>query len=152
MRRTTCRAGPGVECARGRHRIVNTGNRGGDGSKTIDFGLLDERLKAVVSTLPFPWMISYSGEGAHQNIRFFENGARHRLVTLPIRVFMSTQTAAVVISFVPIEAVKEPHVREWLSTFYEVPVEEAKTRLENFPDWPYDGREPREASNARAGQ
>lgn len=90
--------------------------------------------------IPFAWMISYSGEGALQNIRYFENGVRHCQLDFPIRVFFSTWTAAIVVTFVPIHAIREPHVLEWLTTFYEVSVPEAKERLAKFPDFPYDGQ------------
>lgn len=58
----------------------------------------------------------------------------------PIRVFLSNWTDAILVSFVPLEAVREPHVQEWYVTFYEVPVAEAKERLEKYPRFPYDGR------------
>jgi hypothetical protein len=113
----------------------------GDGSEVfVDHQLLQEQLRLAITAIPFVWMISYRGADARQNIRYFENGVRHLNLTIPIRVFMSVWTHAVVISFVPLESIKEPHVREWFSTFYEVTINEAKVRLDNFPDWPYDGR------------
>lgn len=90
--------------------------------------------------IPFAWMISYEGDAARQNIRFFENGVRHCSLEFPIRVFFSHWTAAVVISFVPLAAIRESHILEWYTTFYEVDVEEAKVRLDTWPNWPYDGR------------
>lgn len=90
--------------------------------------------------IPIVWMLSYRAEGALQNIRYFENGVRHCQLEFPIRVFLSHWTDAILVSFVPLEAVKEPHVQEWHVTFYEVPVEEAKARLTKFPKFPYDGR------------
>ena len=92
--------------------------------------------------LPFVWMLSYSAEGALQNIRYFENGVRHCKLRFPIRVFLSHWTDAILVSYVPLEAVREPHVQEWYVTFYELPVDEAKRRLEEFPRFPYDGRNP----------
>jgi hypothetical protein len=90
--------------------------------------------------IPFAWMISYEGRSARQNIRFFENGVRHCSLEFPIRVFFSHWTAAIVISFVPLAAIREPHILEWYTTFYEVDVKDAKDRLDKCPDWPYDGR------------
>ncbi len=90
--------------------------------------------------IPLVWMVSYRAEGALQNIRYFENGVRHCHLEFPIRVFFSNWTDAIVVSYIPLEAIKEPHVQEWFVTFYEVPVEEAKARLELFPKFPYDGR------------
>lgn len=90
--------------------------------------------------IPFAWMISYDGAAARQNIRFFENGVRHCKLEFPIRVFFSEWTSAVVISFVPLTAIREAHVLEWYSTFNEVDIETAKQRLDQFPSWPYDGR------------
>lgn len=90
--------------------------------------------------IPFAWMISYSASGALQNIRYFETGVQHCQLEFPIRVFFSTWTAAVVITFVPLEAIREAHVLEWYTTFYEVSVEEAKARLTAHPEFPYDGR------------
>lgn len=91
---------------------------------------------------PFSWMVSYTGRKALGNIRIFESGAKHCSLAFPIRVFISTWTHAIVTSFVSLESIREAHVLEWFTTFYEVPVEEAKTRLAEFPDWPYDGRNP----------
>lgn len=90
--------------------------------------------------IPLVWMVSYRSEGALQNIRYFENGVRHCNLEFPIRVFFSNWTDAIVVSYIPLEAIKEPHVQEWFVTFYEVSVEEAKIRLKNFPHFPYDGR------------
>jgi hypothetical protein len=90
--------------------------------------------------IPFAWRMSYSGAGARQNIRFFENGHRHCKLEFPIRVFFSNFTDAIVVTFVPLEAIREAHILEHFSTFYEVPVEEAKARLDEFPNFPYDGR------------
>jgi hypothetical protein len=92
--------------------------------------------------LPFAWMVSYTAEGALQNMQFFENGVRHCKLEFPIRVFMSNWTDAIVITFVPLEAIKEIHVMEWSTSFYEVPLEEAKRRLIEHPRFPYDGRNP----------
>ncbi len=89
---------------------------------------------------PFAWILSYRASAARQNIRYFENGVRHCKLDFPIRVFMSNWTPAIVVTFVPLEAIKEPHVQEWYDSFYEVPVETAKHRLETYPDFPYDGR------------
>ena len=105
-----------------------------------------ERLAAPhsdeVPGIPLIWMLSYRASGALQNIRYFENGVRHCKLDFPIRVFLSNWTDAILVSFVPLEAVREPHVQEWHVTFYEVAVEEAKERLEKFPRFPYDGRDP----------
>ena len=90
--------------------------------------------------IPFAWILSYRSNSALQNIRYFENGVRHCQLQFPIRVFMSKWTAAIVVSFVPLEAIKEPHVQEWYASFYELSAEEAKTRLAQYPDFPYDGR------------
>jgi hypothetical protein len=90
--------------------------------------------------IPFAWMLSYGAREARQNIRYFENGVRHCALEFPIRVFFSKWSHAIVITFVPLEAIREPHILEWYVTFYEVPVEEAKTRLETWPEWPHDGR------------
>lgn len=117
----------------------------------VEDQLLQEQLKLVASALPFVWMTSYRGRAARQNIQYFENGVRHLDLKIPIRVFMSTWTAAVVITFVPLETIKEAHVREWFATFYEVPLDEAKQRLESFPEWPYDGREAWEVKNEMTG-
>jgi len=91
---------------------------------------------------PFSWMVSYTGSRALGNIKIFENGAKHCTLAFPVRVFMSTWTHAIVTSFVPLESIREAHVLEWFTTFYEVPVVEAKARLAEFPEWPYDGRNP----------
>ena len=93
-----------------------------------------------VPGVPFSWMVSYTGSAALQNIQYFENGVRHCRLEFPIRVYFSHWTHAIVISFVPIEAIREAHVLEWYSTFYEIPVAAAKSQLEAFPKWPYDGR------------
>jgi hypothetical protein len=93
-----------------------------------------------VPGIPLIWMLSYRSSGALQNIRYFENGVRHCSLEFPIRVFLSHWTDAILVSFVPLEAVREPHVQEWHVTFYEVPLAEAKERLEKFPQFPYDGR------------
>lgn len=92
--------------------------------------------------IPLIWMLSYRASGALQNIRYFENGVRHCKLEFPIRVFLSNWTDAILVSFVPLEAVCEPHVQEWHVTFYEVDVETAKERLTKFPRFPYDGRNP----------
>lgn len=105
-----------------------------------------ERLAAPHSKerprIPFAWMISYEASRALHNIKFFETGVRHCQLEFPIRVFFSTFTAAIVITFVPLEAIREAHVLEYYTTFYEVPLDEAKERLTRFPDFPYDGRQP----------
>jgi len=90
--------------------------------------------------IPFAWMISYEAVAALRNIGYFENGVRHCQLEFPIRVFLSTWTAAIVITFVPLQAIREPHVLEWYTTFYEVTVDEAKDRLARFPNFPYDGQ------------
>ncbi len=92
--------------------------------------------------IPFVWMLSYKASSALQNIRYFENGVRHCQLAFPVRVFLSDWTAAILVSFVPPEAVNEPHVMEWLASFYEVPLEEAKARLTRYPDFPYNGTNP----------
>jgi hypothetical protein len=104
------------------------------------YARLAEPYSDARPAIPFIWILSYSSEGALQNIRFFENGVRHCKLEFPIRVFLSNWTDAILISFVPLDAVREPHVQEWNVTFYEVPVEEAKERLTKFPSFPYDGR------------
>ncbi|HJV87693.1 MAG TPA: hypothetical protein VJ698_19645 [Noviherbaspirillum sp.] len=91
--------------------------------------------------IPFTWMVSYDGRKARRNIAYFEHGARNCKRAFPIHVYMSALTPAVVISFVPLTGVREPHVREWMSSYHEIPVEEAKRRLDAFPEWPYDGRD-----------
>ena len=90
--------------------------------------------------IPFVWLLSYGGKAALHNIGIFERGWRHCQLGFPVRVFFSNWTDAVLVGFVPLEAVKDPHVQEWFVTFYEVPVEEAKRRLAAFPRFPYDGR------------
>lgn len=106
--------------------------------------VIRERLQRPTSKqspgIPFAWMLSYRASSACQNIRYFENGVRHCQLEFPIRVFMSTWSAAIVVTFVPLEAIKEPHVQEWYDTFYEVPLEDAKQRLEQFPEFPYTGQ------------
>ncbi len=90
--------------------------------------------------MPFSWMVSYDGAKALNNIRVFENGVRLCSLEFPIRVFFSRWSDAIVTSFVPLEAIREAHVLEWYSTFYEVPVDAAKAMLQQHPKWPYDGR------------
>jgi hypothetical protein len=90
--------------------------------------------------IPFSWMLSYSGKSARQNIRIFENGVRHCSLAFPVRVFFSNWSDAIVVTFVPLEAIREAHILEWYTTFYEVELEEAKRRLDQYPNWPYDGR------------
>lgn len=126
-----------------------TGTIGDGASEFTEINLVNEEQQNLIKSLPLVWATSYSAEGARQNIRYFENGIGHLKLNLPIRVFMSNWTHAVVISFVELAAVKEPHVREWFSTFYEVPVSEAKVRLETYPEWPYDGRTSLEANQAK---
>lgn len=92
--------------------------------------------------IPFVWLMSYRAAGALQNIKYFENGVRHCQLEFPIRVFLSHWTDAILVSFVPLEAVREPHIQEWHVTFYEVTAEEAKAKLEKYPKFPYDGRNP----------
>lgn len=91
-------------------------------------------------SIPFAWMLSYDSGAALHNIRYFENGVRHCHLDFPIRIFMSEWTAAIVITFVPLAAIREAHVLEWYSTFYEVTVDDAKYRLTTFPNYPYNGR------------
>lgn len=90
--------------------------------------------------VPFVWMVSYESAAALQNIKIFENGVRHCKLQFPIRVFLSKWTDAIVVSFVPLESIKEIHVMEWYCTFYEVDVDVAKHQLVQFPKFPYDGR------------
>lgn len=92
--------------------------------------------------IPFAWMVSYTAEGAVQNIAYFETGVRHCKLDFPVRVFFSNWTDAIVVTFVPLQAIREPHVLEWYTTFYEVPVDVAKERLARHPRFPYDGRNP----------
>lgn len=103
-----------------------------------------ERLKRPHSDnspgIPFAWILSYDAKKALRNIGYFENGVRHCQLEFPLRVFMSKWTAAILVTFVPPEAVREPHVQEWFDTWYEVPLQDAKERLAKFPDFPYDGR------------
>jgi len=89
---------------------------------------------------PLAYTVAYTAQGALQNISYLENGLRHFNASVPIRCFFSSWTAAVVASFVPLDAVRDPHIREWYSTYFEVPIEEAKRRLAAHPEWPYDGR------------
>lgn len=91
---------------------------------------------------PFAWMSSYHAEHALQNIRYFENAVRICKLEFPIRVWLSAWTDNIVVSFVPLEAIREPHIQEWFKTFYEIPVAEAKEKLEKYPKFPYDGRNP----------
>lgn len=102
---------------------------------------LAEPHSEVKPGIPFIWMLSYTAKSALQNIGYFENGVRHCQLKFPIRVFLSNWTDAILVSFVPLDAVREPHVQEWNVTFYEVSVEEAKRRLSDFPKFPYDGRQ-----------
>ncbi len=90
--------------------------------------------------LPFTWFVSYTAESALQNIRYCENGVRRCQLEFPIRVFLSHWTDAIIVTFVPLEALRDPHVQEWYVTFYEVPVEDVKVRLATYPKFPYDGR------------
>lgn len=92
--------------------------------------------------LPFAWMASYHGKDSRQNITYFENAVRMCKLDFPIRVWMNTWSDDIVVSFVPLEAIQEPHIQEWFLSFYEVPVEEAKERLDKFPTYPYNGENP----------
>jgi hypothetical protein len=92
--------------------------------------------------LPFAWMVSYRASGALQNLKIFQRGVECCKLEFPIRVFFSKWTDAIIVTFVPLEAIKEIHIMEWYYTFYEVSPEEAKERLEKYPSFPYDGRNP----------
>jgi len=115
----------------------------------VEPAVVDPALMADLSRLhtpdkpriPFTWIVSYDGHRARRNIDYFEHGAEHCRLQYPVRVFRSIVTPAVVVSFVPLGAVRDPHVREWFASYYELPVEEAKHRLDRYPEWPYDGRD-----------
>ena len=108
----------------------------------IEEKLVDaETLKTLEKHVPFAWLMSYSAAGALQNMNVLERGiSKLQLTNLQYTVYMSNWTAAIIVTLVPLSAVKDPHVREWFDSFYPVPSEEAKDRLRKFPDFPYDGR------------
>lgn len=84
-----------------------------------------------ISKVPreFRWMISYRPEDILQNIKWIETGLEHFKMNIPIRVFVSPKTAAVVITVASLNYVRNPHVMEWYDTFYEIHVEEAKKKF-----------------------
>lgn len=112
-------------------------------SDLVDQATLSELLP-VHEGLPegthFLWFLNYRADAALHNIAMLERGAQHFKLRSPVRVFLSHWTDAILCGFVPLEAVKDPHVQEWFVTFYEVPLEDAKRRLTEFPRFPYDGR------------
>ncbi|MDB5819108.1 MAG: hypothetical protein JWQ11_2748 [Rhizobacter sp.] len=112
-----------------------------DASPGIPFAwILSYRAASALRN--FAWILSYRAASALRNIGYFENGVRHCALDFPIRIYLSSWSAAILVTFVPLEAVKEPHIQEWFDSFYEVPVAEAKRRMTAFPDFPYDGRNP----------
>lgn len=108
----------------------------------IEEQLVDnETLKTLEKHVPFAWLMSYSAAGALQNMNVLERGiGKLQLTNLEYTVYMSNWTAAIIVTLVPLSAVKDPHVREWFDSFYAVPAGEAKERLQRFPEFPYDGR------------
>jgi len=109
----------------------------------IEEQLVDaETLRTLQQYVPFAWLMSYKASGALQNMQVLERGIEKlQLVDLSYKVYMSNWTAAIIVTLVPLTAVKDPHVREWLDSFYEVPIAVAKERLTTYPEFPYDGRQ-----------
>ncbi len=99
-----------------------------------------QRVHDGLHNMHFAWSLNYDAAAALHNIEMFERGAKHFGFAFPVRVFLSNWTDGILSGSVPLEAVRDPHIQEWYVTFYEVPVEEAKTRLTQYPRFPYDGR------------
>lgn len=98
-------------------------------------------LQTLQQHVPFAWLMSYSAAGALQNMRVLERGIEKlQLDDLVYKVYLSNWTAAIIVTLVPLSAVRDPHVREWFDSFYEVAIPDAKQRLTTFPEFPYDGR------------
>lgn len=113
------------------------------GPLKIEEQLVDSAiLETLQQHVPFAWLMSYSAGGALQNMQVLERGIEKlKLDNLAYKVYMSKWTAAIIVTLVPLSAVKDPHVREWFDSFYEVAIPDAKHRLITYPDFPYDGRQ-----------
>lgn len=108
------------------------------GYSNTEMHLLEPRLAEAREKIPWYWTLSYTAERALHNISFFEQGLSRVGLDFPVRVFMSTTSAGIVVGLTPLEAVRDPHVREYFASFYEVPLADAKKRLVDYPSWPYD--------------
>jgi len=93
-----------------------------------DEALSIEQLTNLIPSY-FRWIISYCPEDALHNIQYLENGIKHYQLDWPIRVFVSDKTAAKVMTFFTLDYVKNPHVKEWYDSFYEISLKEAKIRF-----------------------
>lgn len=109
----------------------------------IEEQFVDEAiLETLKKHVPFAWLLSYSSAGALQNMQVLERGIEKlKLDNLAYKVFMSEWTAGIIVTLVPLSAIRDPHVREWFDSFYEVSPAEAKVRLKAYPDFPYNGRQ-----------
>jgi hypothetical protein len=99
-------------------------------------------LQTLQKHVPFAWFLSYKASSALQNMQVLERGIEKlNLDNLVYKVYLSEWTAAIIVTLVPLTAVRDPHVREWLDSFYEVPIADAKERLKTYPDFPYNGKQ-----------
>lgn len=65
------------------------------------------------------WLINYEAERALHSFRFLR-----MLLGKPPRVYVSTDCAAIILSNLPLDLVREPHVREWQASFRELSPED----------------------------
>lgn len=65
------------------------------------------------------WIVNYDAEHALHNLRVFST-----LSGETARIYLSRDCAAIVISSLPLEYIREPHVMAWRDSFYEVAREE----------------------------
>ncbi len=65
---------------------------------------------------PHPcWVINYDIGRALHNFRFLRN-----LSEQLVRIYVSTDCAAIVVSNMALEDIREPHVMAWRQSFYEI--------------------------------
>lgn len=66
------------------------------------------------------WIINYDVERALANYRWFAAHMADRGATAWPRIYASRQCAAIIIANTDIDAVRDPHVRAWRDSFFEL--------------------------------
>lgn len=80
---------------------------------------------------PHPtWIINYDPERALHNFTFLKRCCHGRAVD--VGIYVSSDCAAIVVANMPLEAIREPHVMAWRSSFRRLSEQEFLTRMNEF--------------------
>lgn len=105
--------------------------------------------EAIGGCPPHPcWVINYDAERALHNLKFLAG-----VSAATVRIYVSRECGAIVVSNMALECIREPHVMAWRQSFYEIDESTLRRRMEEQADGLRQtiGEEPGSYGLAKAG-